>query len=329
MVFLFIIAFAPAGPICAENVTLSTKHSSSTGRYRTVNANDRLDVGTAVTNGNANLYGNLTIEKAAGSVGATSGGKLTIERNLSITDAAGLPLFFVDSVNNRVGVGNAAPQMTLDVTGTVRSLIIQSYASAATGDAGFFELFAANDAFENARGNERVSTVCHASGAPPGVNDYDVLPLYIDGNPLVLQGMVKPGVVPGLGRGQVVIKGDPRPASAAVLVLGYPGYGEVYAGGILLPSSLEFKKDVQPLTAQNYQEILEGLDHFTVARFRYLQDSPDKPRQLGFIAEEAPKQVQADKAVSLNDTYGYLFAATKALKDDQDRLKARVEALKR
>ncbi len=329
---LLFVALAAAGTVRAEDVTLSTEHSSPTGRYRTVNANERLDVGSEATSGDADLFGSLELEKATGDqtlAAWTSGGRMTIEGGLNIRDAAGATsLLFVDAATNRVGIGNSNPQMMLDVSGPVRAINIHSYADASTGDAGFFELFAASDAFETFV-NEHVSVACHAANAPPGVNDFDLLPLYIDGNPLVLQGELKPGVVEAGGHGQVVIKGDPVPGLANVgLVVGYQNYGKA-AANVVMPSSLEFKKDVQPLAPQDYQSILKSLDTFTVARYHYLEDSPGAPLQFGFIMEEAPEQVRLEGGISLYGSYGYLYAAAKALKADQDMLKARLEALKK
>jgi hypothetical protein len=236
-----------------------------------------------------------------------------------------VPLLVVESASSRVGIGNGSPQMTLDVTGPVRSLAIKAYADANTGDTGFFELFGARFVGENIP-DDRLSAVCHTAGAPPGVDDFDFLPLYIDGNPLVLQGAVKPGVVAGGGRGQVVIKGDPT-TTTDVLVVGALNYGAIWAKPSWT-SSLEFKKDVRPLQENDYAAILNGLDDFMVAYFRYRHDPAEQSPELGLIAEEAPKQVQVEQGISLNETYGYLFAAAKALKSDQQRMKSRIEALK-
>jgi hypothetical protein len=201
------------------------------------------------------------------------------------------------------------------------------------------------------RTTPRVSSVCQPAGQPPGVKDYDLLPLYIDGNPLVLQGMVKAGILNAQAgsHGHVVIKGDPIPnaqwfpASAlpvfypapptaaydfsTILVVGHPGYGRIVANDEIF-SSIEVKKDVVRLSATDYADVLQKLDQLTVARYRYKSWPSELPKEIGFIAEEAPDEIHFGDGIELHRSYGYLLATVKALQLEQQRLKRRVERLK-
>jgi hypothetical protein len=65
---LFVLFFSSAPTAHAEDVTLSTEHSSPRGLYTTVNANDQLDIGTAAIAGDADLFGSLSVEKVSAGV---------------------------------------------------------------------------------------------------------------------------------------------------------------------------------------------------------------------------------------------------------------------
>jgi hypothetical protein len=323
-----------AAAVCrADDVRLSTHNPSPTGRYRQAIATRSLQVGLPASPGNAWFYGDLVVEKlpAAGTaVCGAPGGTLTVTQDLQIRDAGGTSLLYVDGTNNRVGIGTVSPRFAaagvpLDVEGPLRSNIIKAYADENTWYAGSFELYGAQDAFENNPLDERVVAACAASPV-----DYDALPLYIDGDPLVFQSVIKPGVALNGGRGELVIKGEPALVDGVILTVGFAGattYGRILARpGV--PSTIASKKQVSRMEAGDLGGILDGLDQMTLAHYRYKDESVDSSPHFGFIADDAPRVVRTKGGIALNEMYGYLFAATKALKADQERLARRLEALK-
>ncbi len=349
-----LLVFTVSAIARSEDITLSTDYSSPVGNYDELNVVGTLTVGESGSPGTLTLIGNLLIQKAPGSTGQTADGNLSIDNgDLSITDTAGNTLLFTDAANNRVGVGTNTPQMTLDVAavgaGMVRSVIIQAYADADNLQAGFLEMWSGADINDTSFANDRLSAACWTGWTDPGTGqrDYDALPIFIDGDPLVLQGALKgsPSSFFGGGFGQVVIKGepigsisttepdtllpsDPLNDPTTILIVGFPTatYGEIRAN-VIPGSSMAYKKDISPLTMQDYSKYLSYLSLFTVARFRHKSDSSDKTLQLGFIAEETPQEIRSGKAISVQQAYGYLLAVAKALRNEQEDMRERIEHL--
>ena len=342
-----ITALAAQASVWAEDVTLSADYPSPAGNYRQVTARNTLTVGSPSLSATTTFYGNLSVQRNTLN---TAGGFLDVQR-LEVRDSLNNPLLFVDDTNNRIGIGTSTPRTTLEVNGPVRTLIMQAYADPLNQQAGSLELFGAPDDFFPFR-NERLSAVCFAGMAGPSA-DYDLLPLYIDGSPLVLQSQAKTGVLEGtpvgqvVGRGQVVIKGDPYTpglsTDVALVVgngpIGNPpanppwliGYGHIAADSFMMGSSRAYKKDIIPLGAAEYAAILEQLGRWELARYRYKGSSKDQPLQIGYIAEELPPELNDGRgsAADINEALAFLAAATRALEEAQDGLDARVKALSR
>ena len=95
------------------------------------------------------------------------------------------------------------------------------------------------------------------------------------------------------------------------------------------PSFRVFKKDIAPLAAADYREVLAQLGVLEVVRYRYKNDPVDRRLRLGFIAEDAPHDIVTERrdGIVLDKLVGYLLAAVKALGSENERLEHRVEAL--
>jgi hypothetical protein len=109
-------------------------------------------------------------------------------------------------------------------------------------------------------------------------------------------------------------------------------------GGCLTYSTREKKQDIRYLTGDDEDEVLRSLSDLKMVRFRYKGKDLDDEVHLGFIAEEAPKQIlSADgKAVHLYDYTSYAITAIKAQQKTiaaqqqrLDELEARLARLER
>ena len=84
------------------------------------------------------------------------------------------------------------------------------------------------------------------------------------------------------------------------------------------------------MTNQGMESALARLAQTDIVRYRYKSASGTGRLRLGFIAEEAPFEMTSDKrdAIDTGDALGYLLACVKALKNEQDQIKSKIEALK-
>lgn len=80
-------------------------------------------------------------------------------------------------------------------------------------------------------------------------------------------------------------------------------------------SSKKYKKDIIPLSPQNYKSILEEIKKMDLVYFRFKNQENDSPKNLGVIAEDAPAQIVDTKreTVSLSQASAFTLAGVKAL----------------
>ncbi len=184
--------------------------------------------------------------------GTPSGGNLMINGDFNVLDASAQSLFYIDSVNNRVGIGTSSPGATLEVRpnngfgagitaldqSDIKSLVIAGHENTVDYTKPWVEMRAQFNAPDST-----IQTVANplnlASFGGVGNNSlskpytYYWTTTHLDGAPVLFQSINKSasGVTAGGGYGQVVIRGyynsattgpNPRVASNAVLVVGEP-----------------------------------------------------------------------------------------------------------
>jgi len=97
-------------------------------------------------------------------------------------------------------------------------------------------------------------------------------------------------------------------------------------------SSAQYKQDVTPLSAEQYDQALQDLLATPVVTYRFVGQGEDAKVKMGVIAETAPAQLLAegsDDAISLGDYVSMLHAALKAQQARIEELEALVENLAR
>ncbi len=115
-----------------------------------------------------------------------------------------------------------------------------------------------------------------------------------------------------------------------LLQVGDPGSGlQAIAHSWDIYSSRAYKTDIRPFSPADYRLAADRVGDLNLVRFRYKEDKPGDKKILGFIAEEAPNEILSPdgKAVSLGDTLGFLLAAIKGLKAENDALRTEIERL--
>jgi hypothetical protein len=110
------------------------------------------------------------------------------------------------------------------------------------------------------------------------------------------------------------------------LQVGNPGDGsEARANAWNLLSSKQYKKKVEPLSKNDYDQILAQAIRLDVVRYQYVNDENQK-EHLGVIAEDSPREILSNDgtAVSLGDYVAFLLAAVKAQQGIIEDLEKRV-----
>jgi hypothetical protein len=100
--------------------------------------------------------------------------------------------------------------------------------------------------------------------------------------------------------------------------------GTLYASSCSCPSSKEFKRDIQEISAPLARGYLDKLKSLRLVAFHYREDPKSRPLRLGVVAEEAPREIVSPdgKAVSLSDYITFVAGAVKALAAEFDGLAA-------
>jgi len=251
----------------------------------------------------------------------STGGGLTIAGNLNIRNAALTSLFFVDDAANRVGIGTTTPVATLDVRGTTNTQMIHGYSDVTnTNNSSQVEIL--NQHFGTFDARNGFAAVWPGGGLR-------FIYMYLEGNPLIFQSLDKGG---GFTRA-VAINCQPGTAYLGThnLIVGRPGQpkdGHATFWNIM-GCSRQFKTDIRPLGAEEPSRMLEALSRAPLYRYHMKEAPADSRKQLGFIAEEAPREVVDGNGdlVSLGDSVGMLMASVQALRSENEDLYRRVEAL--
>ncbi len=94
-------------------------------------------------------------------------------------------------------------------------------------------------------------------------------------------------------------------------------------------SSRDYKKDIVPLTPTQCGAALDKIAHLDVVKYRFKSEPKSSTLHTGLIAEDLPEMIKSPNGKSLNlaEAYAYAAAALKALKLENDALKARLALL--
>ena len=110
--------------------------------------------------------------------------------------------------------------------------------------------------------------------------------------------------------------------ASGLTAVGNPGWFQTF-------SSRSYKKDISPLAAPDYAELLSKLKTLEVVRYRYKHEPAARARRIGVIAEDAPQELLTPDrhTVSTADAIGFLLATVKGMRANNERLKREIAAL--
>jgi len=369
LAFILLLGFALTQDARAAEIDVTTYYDAPFGDYKEFRLSGTLAAGlvdadpgplligagsyTAAFFGGFNVWNN----DIPGHLGASRGGGLTVTGNLDIQDALGISLLYVNATTDRVGIGTRAPAAALDVRGEAKAINLFAYASPLDPTQPYAEM------------NTEVTPERFGAGYwwnQTFPHRYRFCTMHIDGDPIAIQSIDKSAMgLGGLGRGQLIINGMPvgyvTYDAKVILVVGEPqqnqvldpdpdeatgdGDGDPNQGDypVALPkpqafahqwyqfSSREYKKDIVPLMPAEYGTILSSLAVMDVVRYRFHSESGTTKPHVGLIAEDVPEDMaQSDrKSIGLGEQAAFLLASAKALRGEQDDMRARVERLKK
>lgn len=105
--------------------------------------------------------------------------------------------------------------------------------------------------------------------------------------------------------------------------------GNVLANDFIKPSSRRYKEAISRLETADEQEILSKIRSTSLYTYKLKEQSEDSKTHLGVLAEEAPREMldASGEAVSFSDSIGFLMGGMKALIEENDKLKQKIEQL--
>lgn len=140
---------------------------------------------------------------------------------------------------------------------------------------------------------------------------------------------VGPRTTPGITRRMVIDKDGNVGIGIAVPSERLEVAGNVKADNVSVPSSRQFKKDIAPLEAGDYRRVLDQIRSTSVFTYRLKTEPVDGKPHTGVIAEEAPPAMldATGQALSFSDSVGFLLAGMKALVEENEALRRKVQSL--
>ena len=236
-------------------------------------------------------------------------------------DKLGRPCATVDTTG-RVGIGTMVPmqrlQVRADSTGGLKYALKLENAAATAGTT-------TGIAFKVDGGDEDrcKGAIVYERTGTWNRGDFHILQEAGDGFPIADLG---DAVVTIKNNGNVGI-GTKTPGYK--LQVGAAGDGsEARANAWNLLSSRDYKRDIEPLSPAQCQEILEKATSTEVVTYVFADD-PAAVEHLGVIAEDSPREIVASdgKGVSLGDYAAFLLAAIKAQQAEIEALRAEIRSL--
>ena len=86
-------------------------------------------------------------------------------------------------------------------------------------------------------------------------------------------------------------------------------------------SSRNYKKDIEPLTDEDYRDALTKILKTPVFRYRYRREPEQAKQRIGLIAEESPAEISDGDSIGLMRYIDLLHAALKAQHKELQKVK--------